>query len=187
MANGRCKRHGGKSTGAKTPQVAEINPAYKYGIYGKYYNDEEKTLIDGNAFKAGQVEAELIAVRVRLKRTLEARAAWEASLVKTETSPKPDGQSELVLVGIEEGEKPFGKDADVMPFEARTFKLPDFDAIIERCLQRIESLEKTRKELLKDDDGDNPEPGRDRVTFSGGLNGGDDEELPSPFAPKTEP
>lgn len=189
MANGRCKRHGGKSTGAKKPHsaAAEANPAYTHGIYSKYYRDEEKALIDAGAIALGQVDDELRVVRVRLKRALEAKERWEAE-VRGEVEGSTEASS-LVLVETEEGEKPFGKDADVMPYEASKRRLPDFEGIIDRCLSRIESLEKTRKELLKDssDDGDadrDPGDNRDRVRFSGGLDGGNDEDLPSPFAPK---
>jgi hypothetical protein len=37
MANGRCRYHGGKSTGAKTPRV-------KHGYYTKAADEERKTI-----------------------------------------------------------------------------------------------------------------------------------------------
>lgn len=189
MANGRCRRHGGKSTGPKDPakMTGALNGQYSHGVYTKFFRPDEKVLIDENAFKIGQVDDELTVVRVRLKRALEAKELWEA-----ERRGDVEGSSEetsLVLVETEDGEKPFGKDADLMTYEAKKRKLPPFDDIIDRCLQRIESLEKTRLELL-DGGGDRQPPdgsgdaaSRDHVSFSGGLNG-DDAPLPSPFADK---
>lgn len=186
MANGRCKLHGGKATGAKNPNkdFGKDNPAYSHGIYTKFFRPDEKDLIDAGAIRLGEVDEELRVMRIRLKRTLEAREAWEAEC-RGEVDGK-DEASSLVLVESEEGEKPFGKDADVMPFEAKKRKLPNYDDIIDRTVVRIESLEKTRKELLKEGGGSGEgEEGSGvsgHVTFSGGLDGNDG-ELPSPFKP----
>lgn len=183
MANGRCKRHGGKSTGPKTPNPA-TGPAsgvYTHGIYTKYFREDEKVLIDEKALQVGQVESELTVVRIRLKRALEAKEKWEASLATG------DGSEELVLVETTEGQR-LSKEGVAVDVDEKKLRLPDFEGIIDRCLARIESLEKTRKELLKatedpDGDGDDPAvPTRDRITFTGGLTG-DDEEPPSPFPP----
>lgn len=192
MANGRCKRHGGKSTGPKNPKpglmIGAENGAYTHGIYTKFFRTEEKALIDEGAIRLGQVDDELRVMRIRLKRTLEAREKWEA-----ECRGEIDGSDEataLVLVETEEGEKPFGAEATPSEFESKKRRLPDFDKIIDTTLARIESLEKTRKELLKSGEDDEPDPNdpnpsRNRVTFTGGLDGGNDDQLPSPFdAPK---
>jgi hypothetical protein len=185
MANGRCKRHGGKATGPKKPHVAlaEANPAYTHGIYTKFFKDEEKVLIDAGAIKLGEVDAELTVMRIRLKRALEAREKWEA-----ERSGEIDGSDEttsMVLVERNDDEAA-GFEGSVLELEKKAFRLPDYDGIIDRVISRIESLEKTRKELLKDgggngdDDLPEGERGRDHVTFTGGLDGTDG-ELPSPF------
>jgi hypothetical protein len=186
MANGRCKRHGGKATGAKNPHKSEgsTNGAYTHGIYTKYLRPEEKALIDEGAIRLGQVDDELQIVRIRLKRTLEAKEKWEA-----EARGDVDGATEetsLVLVEHTEGEAP-GPDGTTIDVEKKVRKLPSFDDLIDRCLARIESLEKTRRELMKPFEGDDPddpdaEPGRDHVTFSGGLEGEIEGELPSPFS-----
>lgn len=184
MANGRCRMHGGGNKGAHKPHAAKgaANPAYTHGIYTKFFRDEEKELIDAGAIALGRVDDELILVRIRLKRAVEAKERWEA-----ECAGLIDGADEstsLVLVETEEGEKPFGKDADLMEYSGKKRRLTDFDKIIDACLARIESLEKTRKELAKetppDPEGGEGGTGTHHVTFTGGLTG-TDEELPSPF------
>lgn len=165
MANGRCKRHGGKSTGAKNPLSGPLSGVYTHGIYTKFFRDDEKTLIDEGALRVGQVETELNVVRIRLKRALEAKEAW----AKAREEGKDD--AELVLIEKVDGEAPAGEDGTVSIYK-ETKRLPDFEGIIDRCLARIESLEKTRKELLKTDDdgdGDGGEPGSARLTITGGL------------------
>lgn len=186
MANGRCKNHGGKSTGAKDPHVAtgSSNPAYTHGIYTKFFRDDEKALLDEGAIKLGIVDDELKVMRIRLKRALEARERWEA-----ETRGEIDGadaETSMTLVERVDGEAA-GPEGSTIPIEKLTKRLPDFDKIIDTCIARIESLEKTRKELAKTGEGDDDdipegERGRDHVTFTGGLEGGTDDQLPSPFA-----
>lgn len=182
MANGRCKRHGGKSTGAKTPHKTEgaANPLYSHGIYTKFYRDDEKALLDEGAVKLGQVDDELKLMRIRLKRALEARDRWER-----EAAGEVDGadaETSMTLVEVSDDQSQYeGAPVDL---QKRLKRLPDYDKIIDTTIARIESLEKTRKELLKDGGGDGDdedgERGRDHVTFTGGL-GGTDGPLPSPF------
>lgn len=184
MPNGRCKRHGGKATGAKNPNTAPGTKAStKFGIYSQFLTPEDRDIYD--AAELGSVDSELRLVRLRLARTVKARRDWEESVrAKTaalETAAAPV-EDHLVLVEAVDDQS-LSKDGDVYDLEKRIHRLPDFDKIEQACLARIESLEKTRKELLKEGgggDGDDV-PGKDRVTFSGGLDGGDDDDLPSPF------
>lgn len=190
MANGRCRVHGGKAPGPKDHHDVSgpKNPAYAYGIYTKFYREDEKVLLDEGAIRLGQVDDELRVMRIRLKRTLEAKEAWEAERATDAAKgveAKPDEHSAFVTVEVSD-DQGITKDGDVLDTRKVVKRIPDFDKIIDVTLARIESLEKTRKELLKDgDDPDDPEAesGRDRVTFTGGL-GGDDGELPSPFKAK---
>lgn len=161
MANGRCKRHGGKSTGPKSPKRGDENPANKFGIYGNYYSDEEKVALA--AIVLGNVDAELGLVRIRLKRTLEARAKWETEVAAGRAKATDDSFTFVEQVDDEN----VTKDGDVVPTTKKTFRLPDFDKIEQTCLVRIESLERTRKELLKVDP-DDPSKGAG-VTIEGGL------------------
>lgn len=177
MPNGRCKKHGGKSEGAINPLKGDASPTNKFGIYGAYVREDEQDL----DFALGTVDAELRMIRIRLKRTFEARMKWEEDLAAKRVAMKADENGNMVLVEHVEDES-VTKDGDVVPTERKTFRLPDFDKIEQACLARIESLEKTRKELMKDggSDPDDPQGSKDRVKFTGGL-GGDDGELPEPF------
>ena len=184
MANGRCKRHGGKSTGAKTPLTGTKNHARTHGIYEQFLTEDDRDLY--NRAELGAVDAELRLMRMRLARTVKARTAWEASLAAAEASSPRDsdaGSEHMILVERNE-DQAGGFEGSILDLEKKAFRLPDFDKIEHTTIARIESLEKTRKELAKapEDDDDLPGDGttRDRVVFSGGL-GGDDEELPSPF------
>lgn len=186
MKNGRCKRHGGKATGAKNPNVMPGAKAVTtFGIYSRFLSEEDQALY--LEAEIGSVDAELRLVKLRLARTVRARKEWEDSLKPDPTADQPvasaDGEDHLTLVEVVD-DQGIDKEGCVHDLQKRIKRLPDFDKIEQACLARIESLEKTRKELLKDgngsgDDGD-PGASRDRVTFTGGL-GGTDEELPSPF------
>lgn len=178
MANGRCKRHGGKATGAIEPHkaVGSTNGNNNSGIYSRYLAAEDQALYAEVAL--GSVDAELRLMRVRLARTVKARREWEDSL-----KADSEDESHQVLVEVIDGDAP-GKEGGTIEITRKTKRLPDFDKIEQACLARIESLEKTRKELAKapeDDDDSSDGTSKDRIVFSGGLEGGDDDELPSPF------
>lgn len=172
MANGRCKRHGGKATGPKT---ANTGPATKaattLGIYERFLSEDDQVIY--REAEIGHVENELRLVRVRLSRTVKARKAWEDGLVVVAgEAPQPSGEASPDMVLVEHvDDQSVTKDGDVVDTVKQIKRLPDFDKIEQACLARIESLEKTRKELLKtDDDGDpNAEPGSARLTITGGL------------------
>jgi hypothetical protein len=178
MPNGRCKRHGGESSGPDVPNPLRgaASPARRHGIYEDYYTEEEKAL--DIISRLGSVDGELEMVRIRLRRTLAARAKWELEIVAGRAERQEDGS--LVLVEVVDDEAVF--EGVRTPTKREVRRLPNFDDIEHRCLARIESLEKTRKELMKDSGGELPDGSgaRDRVKFTGGL-GGDDGELPSPF------
>lgn len=176
MTNGRCKRHGGTSTGPITPLRGEASPVRKHGIYDDYYTEEEKAL--DIISRLGNVDGELEMVRIRLRRTIAARAKWEVEIVAGRAERQEDGS--LVLVEVVDDEAVF--EGVSTPTKREVRRLPNFDDIEHRCLARIESLEKTRKELMKDGGTDPSDPtgSRDAVRFTGGL-GGTDEELPEPF------
>ena len=163
MANGRCKLHGGRSKGPIDPAKGAASGVYTHGLYTKFFREDEKQLLDEGAIRLGQVDDELKVMRIRLKRTLEAREKWEA-----ECRGEVDGSSEetsLVLVEHVDGEVA-GAEGSTVPVEKKTKRLPDFDKIIDVTLARIESLEKTRKDLLKTDDGGD---GKIIIDIRGGL------------------
>lgn len=136
LPNGRCRFHGGMSTGPKTYNAGRN--ALKHGIYSKYLNDEDQVIY--RTQKLGTIDEELRLCRVRLNRALAAEAAanGEAELDEIVTHD---------LIG-EEGSR-----------EDTKKKVRDYGAHVHREIGRIESLEKTRAELLKraDDEPDDDE------------------------------
>ena len=135
MANGRCRMHGGKSTGPDIPNSA--NNAATHGIYQKHFTDEER----GNysALTLGEVDHELRLMRIRLARALDAEFL-------------ANGQPELDEVTDN------GKGGATFAAESKRSKVRDYNTIIDRITARIESLEKTRK-LLDGGDGANGDIG----------------------------
>lgn len=121
MPNGRCRYHGGLSTGPKKPNSAKN--ALKHGIYSAHWTDAEKAA--SNAFVLGNVDAELHLTKIRLARALAAEALANGQ-------PELDEVTEHDQIG-EEGSR-----------EDRKSKVRDYVAIIDRLTARIESLEKTR-------------------------------------------
>lgn len=125
----RCKLHGGASTG---PSKGSQN-ARKHGIYST-------ALLPGEADSAlelrssmGAVEDELFITRLRLRRALVA----EAKSIQTNDFLVIDSETQ--------------RDGGGAAYAAAEthLKRVDYTAIIDRLTARIESLEKTRAELLK--------------------------------------
>lgn len=122
--------HGGKNTQANGGNQY----ARKHGIYSTVLSDEEKALWD--EVELGRVDDELRLCKLRLMRAI--RAENEAN-----------GQPELEVIT----EKPMmvGGVAvtDEEPIKERTLKRRDYAGMIDRLMGRIESLERTRAELMK--------------------------------------
>jgi len=68
MANGRCRVHGGSSTGPDN-QIGNANAA-THGIYQKHLTREERD--NYSALTLGEVDHELRLMRIRMARALEA-------------------------------------------------------------------------------------------------------------------
>ena len=118
----RCKMHGGitKTRGNTT--------AVKPGtLYSKYLTDEERKSFDN--VELGTVNAELRLMRIRLERAL--KEEHDNAVPEIEVRIERDG----------------GGPATVK--EERHYKRRDYKEIIRQTTARIESLEKTRKELLE--------------------------------------
>lgn len=131
MANGRCRLHGGKSTGPKDCRGNQN--ARKHGIYGSHLTPEERAQFD--AIELGAVDQELRLARIRLARAL---AAEEAA----------NGEPEVLEVVENEG------GGEYTPARSEKSRVRDYSALIDRLMSRIESLERTRK-LLDAGNGDN--------------------------------
>jgi hypothetical protein len=124
MPNGRCRYHGGLSTGPKPGSQNNL----KHGMYAKHMTDEEIAI--SRAMKLGNVDQELRLTRIRLRRALDAEEAAQGK-------PELEEVTEHDLIGQE------GSRQDVKS------KMRDYVGIIDRLTARIESLEKTRRELVK--------------------------------------
>ena len=127
----RCKLHGG---GASRKNKGNQH-AVKFGIYGSVLTDEEKQ--DWRAIELGKVDDELRLNRIRLVRALKAEQAQEQDALelesKTEEPPVIDG------IPLSDGD----------PIVKKAYKRRDFSQQIDRLMARIESLERTRAELMK--------------------------------------
>lgn len=124
MANGRCRVHGGTNPG---PPLGSKN-GMTHGIYSTTYTEEEKALY--SSMPLGIVDDELRMCRIRLVRAL---AAEKMS----------DNKPELYEMSVQTGRA--GRDT---PQGEKKFRRTDFAHIIDRLTGRIESLERTRAELI---------------------------------------
>lgn len=157
MPNGRCRVHGGPSKGNPAPVGNQY--ASKHGIYGKTFSSEEIDLIPELDASIGSVEQELRIAKLQLNRALVAQKAAD----ELDDGLELDERAEREGAG------------EYVARDERKYKRRDYPAIIDRLISRIESLEKTRKELLKDH-----EPIGDDVTR-------DDTFIAPDEAPPSEP
>jgi hypothetical protein len=131
MTNGRCRYHGGLSTGPKDTTNSSRN-ALKHGIYATRFTDEELAL--SQELKLGNVDEELRLMRLRLRRALEAEH-------------QANGEPELDEVI----ERDISSDIGARSEEKK--RVRDYNGIVDRIVGRIESLEMKRMELLKHEEG----------------------------------
>lgn len=125
----RCRLHGGA-----TPKGQRNN--VKHGIYAAYLTEDEK--VAWQSLELGKVDDELRLCRIQLMRALKAQ---------NESNPR---EPELVEIVARKAE------GDSPAYGEKRYKRLDYQPIIDRLLGRIESLERTRAELMKtgDDDGE---------------------------------
>lgn len=128
MSNGRCRMHGGKATDThKGNQNART-----HGLYANGLTDEEKQVY--HHVEIGSIDDELRMAKIRLRRALIAEVGEQAlELIERQESPS-------MLGGL--------PDYDEM-IKSETFRKRDWGPIVDRLMSRIESLERTRLELLK--------------------------------------
>ncbi len=132
MANGRCRMHGGSSTGAP----GNTNSVKAGSLYSQYLTAEEREQYD--ALELGKVDDELRLTRIRLARALAAEQ-------------RANGQPELDEVTNNDGA------GEYVARESRKSKVRDYVKIIDSLTARIESLEKTRKTLVGEGGGNGDE------------------------------
>lgn len=138
MANGRCRMHGGKSTGVKENQNAK-----KHGIYAKFITDDEWQAVAKS--ELDRLDDELRLCKVRLLRALQA---------ENKQGNLGDDALELIRKTIEPpiiGGMPItadDDDDDVAEIVKKSFERQDYNAIIDRLIGRIQSLTVTRQDLV---------------------------------------
>lgn len=130
MANGRCRMHGGKSTGVKENQNAK-----KHGIYSKFITDDEWQAVEQS--ELDNLDDELRLCKVRLLRALQAENEQgnlgdEAlELIKKTVEPPIIGGIPIM---------PDDDDDDVSEIVKKSFEKRDYNSIIDRLIGRIQSL-----------------------------------------------
>lgn len=136
MKNGRCRVHGGASTGAGKNHNTAKN-AIKHGIYSTALLPGEDAIVGDVSGELGRVENELLITRLRLRRALaaEARSIRENDYLVIDSQTERDGGGAAYAAA------------------ERTLKRVDYSAIIDKLMARIESLEKTRLELIAEGQG----------------------------------
>lgn len=124
MPNGRCRYHGGMSTGPKSPNTQRN--AFKHGIYAKLLTDQAAAVVATD--RLGALDHELSVARYQLAMALEAQA-------------QANGEPELDEIVVRDLRGPGSKKDTIS-------RVRDYAAIIDKRLARIESLEKSRLALI---------------------------------------
>jgi len=144
MQNGRCRMHGGKSTGAP---AGNRNAATPGTIYSRYFTEEEKDL--AAQIELGKVDEELRLTRVRLMRALAREAEYGNTLELDSEKREPVIIDGVVVAGAEQ--------------VTTTSKVRDYTGLIDKLTARIESLERTRAELAKNSPPDETPVGKIQI------------------------
>lgn len=129
MPNGRCRMHGGKA--AETHKGNQN--ARKHGIYSSFLSEDERKV--WHSLELGAVDEELRLTRIRLMRAL-ARENEHGDTLELESEKVEPMELD-------------GKPIDGAEKITRTSKVRDYSALIDKLTARIESLERTRAELMK--------------------------------------
>lgn len=147
MPNGRCRKHGGTSTGAP----AGNQNARKHGIYSAFLSEDERNA--WGSLELGKVDDELRLTRIRLMRALARESKFGNTLEIDSEKVEPEEAD-----GVPTG------NAKV----TRTSKVRDYSSLIDRLTARIESLERTRAELLKTNPPEQPPVAKIEIEVVGG-------------------
>lgn len=136
MANGRCRMHGGKSTGAPKGNKNNLKAG---GIYSQFLTDEEQII--SAEMELGSLDEELKLCKIRLMRALKAEAEQQAQV---------DEFNKLELEALNEAPSLIGglPDNDEL-IQTKQFRRRDYGTIIDRLIARIESLETRRASLVQ--------------------------------------
>lgn len=137
----RCKLHGG---GASKANKANKHAAKPGSIYSQFLTDDENAILSN--IELGRVDDELRLTRVRLMRALSRENEFGNTL---------EVDSEKLETGENGG-------------TTTTRKVRDYSSLIDRLTARIESLERTRAELLKTNPVELPPVTRIEIEVVGG-------------------
>lgn len=143
----RCKLHGGLSTGAP----GNKNAAKPGSIYSKFLTDEENEAL--STIELGRVDDELKLTRIRLMRAL----ARENELGDT-AELESERHETLDFEGASTGDQKL----------VTSKKVRDYAGLIDKLTARIESLERTRAELLKNNPPEQAPVARIEIEVVGG-------------------
>ena len=136
MANGRCRMHGGKSTGVK----GNKNAAKPGSLYSKFLTVEEQQISDAMAL--GSIDEEIRLTRIRLMRALEREN-------KIDEVEDPDSALECDSKSVEPTLIGGMPDHDEEPIIKRNYKRRDYVNIVDRLTARIANLEMQRATLMQ--------------------------------------
>ncbi|TNG94867.1 hypothetical protein FHQ28_05585 [Pasteurellaceae bacterium USgator11] len=128
MANGRCRFHGGKSTGAPK---GNFNSAKPGSIYSKFFTDEEQVIAD--AVELDSLDQEIRLFRVRLFRLIKEEQEQGELELRTKTEQTP------VIGGL-----PMPDEGVI---ETKQFVKRDYHALINQTTARLQSLISQRATL----------------------------------------
>ncbi|WP_434676215.1 HGGxSTG domain-containing protein [Pseudomonas sp. D3-10] len=137
----RCKLHGG---GASKANKANKHAAKPGSIYSQFLTDDENAIL--STIELGRVDDELRLTRIRLMRALNRENEFGNEL---------EIDSEKLETGENGG-------------TTTTSKVRDYSSLIDRLTARIESLERTRAELLKTNPVELPPVTRIEIEVVGG-------------------
>ncbi|MBN6210656.1 hypothetical protein JYK21_29700 [Ralstonia pickettii] len=135
MANGRCRVHGGSSTGAP-----KNTNAVKHGFYSDALLPEERDLYE--RVEIGSLDDEIRLARVKLHRFV--RLSGSVDLMEM-----VDGALSVIR---KTGEQYDHVEKQMMPFDKKEIKAaaPDYADLIIRQLDLIRKLEMARSQMLLD-------------------------------------
>lgn len=93
MANGRCRIHGGKTTGP-------LNPRVKHGLYRKYMSPEEAEMYDGlkNDENYADMRGEAALLRVMIERCAKAILGGELEAYRVPMQVLPSYMEKLIKI-----------------------------------------------------------------------------------------
>lgn len=141
MENGRCRLHGGLSNGPKRYNAGKN--ALKHGIYCRHFTDEERER--SQSVPLNSVDELIFATQTMLDRAIGAYSRQKKLEADATVESAIKSGDSLEIVEIIERPNLVGFGA---PKEIKA-KLQDFLSVIDRLTARLESLKRTRAELIK--------------------------------------